>query len=355
MPLMRPSLMYLRHTSVRGGWTFATCRAAHHARLGNSIRCMATVSVTHETEPHLFSHETAFPNQPFTSPLEKGAHLLQKEALSKKLSHNPPYMLGRGYQASARLALLHLMNHATTGYLLHPSIPLDHTKDLRIADVGCGTGLWLGTLGREMPSTARLDGFDISDEQFPKGDPYGENVSLSKLDVFQPIPEHLRSKYDVIHLRYFMGVATDDSMQVAVDNLNAMLKPGGYLQWDEEDSISKMPVYASRMDAAQAQLRCYIRRHLWPRTNWINNIPSYFHKSGLNVVEYNTRGPLPMYRKPWTEDFLLAYAEVGDKMEDGDERDWFREMHAKAVEDAASGWHLDWELIMCVGKKALVA
>lgn len=62
-----------------------------------------------------------------------------------------------------------------------------------------------------------------------------------------------------------------------------------------------------------------------------------------------------MYRKPWTEDFLLAYAEVGDKMEDGDERDWFRGMHAKAVEDAASGWSLDWELIMCVGKKALVA
>jgi hypothetical protein len=122
---------------------------------------MATVIVTHETEPQTFSHEIAFPKQPFTSPLEKGAHLLQKEALSKKLSHNPPYMLGRGYQASARLvdgyclypsltmsdpnvmlrlALLHLMNHATTGYLLHPSIPLDHTKDLRIADVGCGTG-----------------------------------------------------------------------------------------------------------------------------------------------------------------------------------------------------------------------
>ena len=49
-----------------------------------------------------------------------------------------------------------------------------------------------------------------------------------------------------------------------------MAEPGGYLQWDEENSISKMPVYTSRTDAAQAQLRCYIRRHLWPRTKLVS-------------------------------------------------------------------------------------
>lgn len=107
--------MCLKHTSVRGGWTSATCRAARHARLGNGIRIMATINVSHETEPHFFSHEIAFPKQPFTSPLKKGAHLLQKEALSKKLSHNPPYMLGRGYQASARLV---------DGYRLYPSLTM---------------------------------------------------------------------------------------------------------------------------------------------------------------------------------------------------------------------------------------
>ena len=91
-----------------------------------------------------------------------------------------------------------------------------------------------------MPSTVRLDGFDISDEQFPKGDPYGENVSLSKLDIFQPVPEYLRGKYDVVHLRYFMGVATDESMQVAVDNLNAMLSKTirfGYVRSEVADCL----------------------------------------------------------------------------------------------------------------------
>ena len=44
------------------------------------------------------------------------------------------------------------------------------------------------------------------------------------------------------------------------------VEPGGYLQWDEEDSLSKMPVSASKTDAAQAQLRWYIRNRLWPNT-----------------------------------------------------------------------------------------
>ena len=74
-----------------------------------------------------------------------------------------------------------------------------------------------------MPASARLDGFDISDQQFPRENIYGDNVTLSTLDIFKPLPSHLLAKYDVVHIRYFMGIATNDSVQVAVDNLNAML------------------------------------------------------------------------------------------------------------------------------------
>ena len=74
-----------------------------------------------------------------------------------------------------------------------------------------------------MPASARLDGFDISDQQFPRENIYGDNVSLSTLDIFKPLPRHLLAKYDVVHIRYFMGIAVNDSVQIAMDNLNAML------------------------------------------------------------------------------------------------------------------------------------
>ena len=146
--------------------------------------------------------------------------------------------------------MLHLLIHAQFGYLLHPSIQLPTVdkggEPLRIADVGTGTGymdlmagshsravvisladtlsarIWIGELTRELPN-ARIDGFDISDEQYPPENWYGPNVTLSKLDIFQPLPEELKGKYDVVHLRFFMAVTVDDNVQVVIKNLKDML------------------------------------------------------------------------------------------------------------------------------------
>lgn len=48
-------------------------------------------------------------------------------------------------------------------------------------------------------------------------------MSLSKLDIFKPLPKELKGKYDVVHLRFFMTVASDDNVQVVLNNLKAML------------------------------------------------------------------------------------------------------------------------------------
>lgn len=372
---MDSSLTQLRQPLIKCTVSVTAVWRAYRACLGNAfsrlnLRYQTTLSVPHNIEAAFFQNPAHSPYQPETpltmgvpfskAPIEKQTPpekelLIEKETQDAKLSKNPPYMLGRDYQASARLALLHCLNHASNGFLLHPSISLANRESLRIADVGCGTGLWLASLAREMPASARLDGFDISDQQFPCENMYGDNVSLSTLDIFKPLPRHLLAKYDVVHIRYFMGIAVNDSVQIAMDNLNAMLKPGGYLQWDEEDSLSKMPVFASKTDAAQAQLRWYIRNRLWPNTEWINNIPAHFQQSGLHVIHHSSHPPLPLYRKPWTEDFLLAYAEVANSLENEHERLWFQDMHARTAKDAADGWNLDWELIICVGRKAMVA
>lgn len=82
--------------------------------------------------------------------------------------------------------------------------------------------IWIGELTRELPQ-AHIDGFDISDEQYPPENWYGPNVSLSKLDIFKPLPEELKRKYDVVHLRFFMTIASDDNVHIVVNNLKAML------------------------------------------------------------------------------------------------------------------------------------
>ena len=52
---------------------------------------------------------------------------------------------------------------------------------------------------------------------------YDKNVSLSKLDIFESLPEALKVRYDIIDLREFTAIAKDDTVQTVVDKLKAML------------------------------------------------------------------------------------------------------------------------------------
>ena len=82
--------------------------------------------------------------------------------------------------------------------------------------------IWIGEVTRELPH-AHVDGFDISDEQYPPESWYGPKVSLSKLDIFKRLPERLKGKYDMVHLRFFMTIAGDDNIRVVIRNLKDML------------------------------------------------------------------------------------------------------------------------------------
>ncbi|KAL9065489.1 MAG: hypothetical protein Q9161_008194 [Pseudevernia consocians] len=265
------------------------------------------------------------------------------------------YMLGRDYYASARLAMLHLLIHAQFGYLIHPSIKLPSAtgseEPLRIADVGTGTGIWIGEVTRELPD-AHVDGFDISDEQYPPESWYGPNASLSKLDIFKPLPEKLKKKYDVVHLRFFMTIASDDNIQIVISNLKDMLKPGGYLQWVERDWMSKFPEKADSSDDPHTQITCY-HRSILPRNKWINSLPTHFQQCGLEVLDHVAQAPLPPYRKPWNEDCLIGWAAIGDMVKNPNEKLWYKERLAEAAENAKKGWYVDWELVICVGRKSL--
>ena len=78
-------------------------------------------------------------------------------------------------------------------------------------------------MSREFPSSTKFDGFDISDMQYPPQEWYGPNTKLAKLDIFKPLPEELAAKYDIVHLRFFMTIASDQNVGIVIQNLKKML------------------------------------------------------------------------------------------------------------------------------------
>ncbi len=110
--------------------------------------------------------------------------------------------------------------------------------DMRVADMACGTGyednntfvtianhqirIWLLDLARKYPS-ARLDGYDISNAQFPPTTWIPANTTLTCLDILKPVPEFLRGKYDIVHVGLVVLVVEKDDPFPILDNLLALL------------------------------------------------------------------------------------------------------------------------------------
>ncbi|MDI1491501.1 MAG: hypothetical protein OHK93_002710 [Ramalina farinacea] len=147
------------------------------------------------------------------------------------------YMLSRDQEESQRLNTQHqFMRQLANGKLVQPSVPLTEVR--AIADVATGTGIWIQEVAHEI-GTANNDmdlvGFDISSQQYPKN---GINdVDLVVHDVTKPFPKEHHGRFDLVNVRLLSYALESKDLQTAVKNIVDILRPGGYLQWQEIDAI----------------------------------------------------------------------------------------------------------------------
>lgn len=134
-----------------------------------------------------------------------------------------------------RLHLQHWIWKEHLGYLLHPAISFSGS-DVSVADIGTGNGCWLLDLARRSPRTWSFTGFDISCAQFLADVHLPANVRLLIQDVFEPFPTALHGTFDVVRVRAFAAVIKYGDAGPLTRNLIQLLKPDGFLQWDEFDA-----------------------------------------------------------------------------------------------------------------------
>lgn len=131
------------------------------------------------------------------------------------------------------------MRALSNGHLIHPSIPLHGVQ--AIADVGTGTGMWLRDTASQMLSSERATqsiefwGFDISAQQFPPEESPGTKFQVH--NIVDSFPPQFHEKFDVVHVRLLSYAIKAKDLEKVVDNIVQILRPGGYLQWQECDII----------------------------------------------------------------------------------------------------------------------
>ncbi|KAJ5762328.1 uncharacterized protein N7511_005710 [Penicillium nucicola] len=162
------------------------------------------------------------------------------------------YVFGRDRKESERLDAQHrLLSKVTGNTLIHPSIPKESI--FSVADVGTGTGIWLkdvSTVLEQTNTNCYYHGFDIAADQFPAN---RGNLDFSVQDITLPFPKEHWNRYDLVHVRLLVAAIDEVDYMTAISNLSAILKPGGYLQWEEIDEET----YLSDNSVIREIRRCF--------------------------------------------------------------------------------------------------
>ncbi|GFN17144.1 class I SAM-dependent methyltransferase [Aspergillus tubingensis] len=128
--------------------------------------------------------------------------------------------------------------------LIHPSIRLSSLKG-GVADIGCGTGIWLREVAQTLPSPAventpttnplpSLVGFDLNAAAFPENPTPG--IQLVQHDCTKPFDPRYHGQFDLVNIRGLAYAITEEKLSRALENALLLLKPGGYLQWTESEA-----------------------------------------------------------------------------------------------------------------------
>lgn len=147
-----------------------------------------------------------------------------------------------------RLNFQHNMFFRMTGYEQMPK----HIKDSlpanpRIADIATGTAIWPRQLGKALPN-ARLDGFDMTDLNYPRAELVPPNLTLHKFsqNILEPFPAEYQGQFDVVHVRFLVFALKADQWDRAVANAAMLLKPGGWMFWEESSYYTFVSIPPSR-------------------------------------------------------------------------------------------------------------
>ncbi|KAI1640298.1 hypothetical protein F4809DRAFT_637697 [Biscogniauxia mediterranea] len=259
------------------------------------------------------------------------------------------YRLGRGYAATTRLNLQHFLWKEAQGFLLHPRIQ-EHVlrttrsssdqggkRELAVADLATGTGIWLFELLKS-PELSRLGlslhGFDISADLYPHRSWLPHNLEFSVSDLLLDPPPEFLGKFDVVHVRLILSVVGSGSPKPVINHIKKLLKPGGYIQWDELDPINHYDVLTPSAEIGAPHMEATFQRVKekadW---SWIAMLCEALKDEGFEEPIQMCYTPSPETMRAWTCNELCTAEELSWNWGGGREGELWREDIRKAYEE----------------------
>lgn len=283
--------------------------------------------------------------------------------MATKTSSRPDaYVLGRDFKSASRLNYQQYLWYETLHFNLHPTVKSDiyvpstnghdphlATPPLKIADVACGSGAWLRSVAQELPQ-AELDGFDLSLAQCPPTKWLPRNIRLREWNLFDEPTAEMLGRYDVVHTRLIFTVVRGENARPIVHNLVRLLKPGGWLQWDELDVEHSFLMRAET--GAQAPVMEEMLEGLKQVGRWVSRLPESMGECGLGDAAFLELEEREDLAKAFFDNNLAKDEEMAQNALEGTEEGArLLDRVMKTSEESMRGVVVCTPKIVCIGRK----
>ncbi|TGO65235.1 hypothetical protein BCON_0003g00290 [Botryotinia convoluta] len=267
----------------------------------------------------------------------------------------PEYVLTRDYLDNNRINLQHHLWIRLFGYLIHPKISTEN-PNLRIADVGTGTGIWLTDLAKSLPESVQLDGLDVSFDAAPPSEWLPSNLTLRQWDVKKDVPEELVGVYDIVHIRNFLFVLQNHEVLHVLGNLVRMIKPGGYLQWAEPDVASfriEKTKPENPTNAMNRLLKVSQGQDARLSPTWVPNLPVLYKEIGLEDITSDVKIAPPYHELAFHECSMIIHELFARTTKKQGMAEQLRELLPEVAKETRQGSCWAFTRMTVVGKKSL--
>lgn len=261
----------------------------------------------------------------------------------------------RSHAAASRLNVQFYLWKSVLKYNIHPSISAALPEAPVIAEVAAGTCVWLMDVAREVPK-AQLDGLDYNLRQAPPQEWLPPNTTKRHWNIFDDVPDDLVGKYDYVHTRLLVLVVENQDPRPVIHNLRKLLKPGGFLQWDEIDAVN---VHIKKIDSKQdTPAMDQLKVWAWGdgRYGWTVELSQLLAQGGFENATADFIGDPPELARAFTEVNLLVVEEFAEglaKLGKKDVANKYFKLIEEAYEESVAGAALCFPRVVYVARKPL--
>ena len=200
---------------------------------------------------------------------------------------------------------------------------------------------------------ARVDGFDVAPAGAPHIQRLQPRLNLSDWNLRKDLPAELVGKYDIVHVRSLSECFELAEAQTVFKKLYQMLRPGGYLQWD--DLVHK-EAYVRHISERKNAPALKALTSIWTSNgrHWVSDLPKLLLEEGFEEAKVFKYGIPSNLTQAFTDLHMLELEDLATKIkEEGDEQraEYVTTMIARGHQESLEGACLCVPRIVYVARK----